>query len=173
VTQYEYNGNDGFIYGLGQGATMPTNALGLAADNTYVYWTNNTSPPSVDLQGATNFSNGQVRALASGLPVSSAVAVYNLVLYWGGSNGTIYSVAVPNGSPRAIAASSSTPVAMAVDSSGVYWVSSDGTVWRAPLAGGTAVTLARGQGSPYAIALDANAVYWTNETGGQVMRMPK
>jgi hypothetical protein len=143
---------------------------GLAADGTYVYFSNT---PGKLIERVT--PTGTSRATLAASPTApDFMAVCGTHLYWADSK-SVYTTPLPNGTGTApvpaFGTSGQDILGIACDDSGVYWTNhanGSGTVVTCPHTGcGTAPkVLALGQDRPWGIALDATAVYWVTEAGG-------
>jgi hypothetical protein len=143
---------------------------GLAADGSYVYFTNRTAK-AVEKMSPT----GASRAMLAVSPSSpDQIAVCGAHLYWADSK-ALYAAPLPNGTGTATVPAFGTAgldiFGLTCDESGVYWInraSPNGTVVMCPHTGcGAAPTvLALSQNNPWGIAIDATAVYWVTEAGG-------
>ena len=148
---------------------------GLAADASYLYWTNRfdgfVKKANYDLTGETPLASGDV---------PWDVVVDATSIYWTEQGlikgtGKVMKAKKTDGSgPTMIAADGQGPQGIAIDATHVYWANKDdGTIKRAPLAGGKAVTLAPGQSGPANVVVDATHVYWTNFTGDAIVKVSK
>src|SRR6266496_379702 len=163
-----------------QGMTVATSAKrplltglstsGLAADGSYVYFTNQTAKTVEKMT-----STGASRVMLAVSPSSpDVITVCGAHLYWADTK-ILYSTPLPNGTGAAPVPAFGTAgldiFGLTCDDSGVYWInraSPNGTVVMCPHTGcGTAPkVLALGQDNPWGIATDATAVYWVTEAGG-------
>ena len=172
-------------------ATIGT-AMGMAVDDTDIYWT----------RAVTKISSNQVLgsvmkvAKTGGAPTTIAadqespwsialtkdtVVWTNYAMWTSGSMGAIRKAPKSGGAVVTIA-SADHPAGLATDGNSVFWSDwSKGTVMKAPLAGGAPTTLANGETNPLGVAADATDVYWTTcyamsgppPCAGAIKKVPK
>jgi hypothetical protein len=144
---------------------------GIAADATYVYWTDlylgnlwrtpvagpHPSPPE----------------LVAYSPITTGIAVSDAGVLWGGYTANIYYLPF-----RDSGASGSEPLQLtripdidlrfvAMDDTRAYFTMSDnGSIWTVPLAGGETTRISGVENTPWAIAADSSGVYWANFGSG-------
>ncbi len=171
----------------GQGRFASSDSpLGVAADETSVYWTSSRSSGSVmkadftvtpadeEPGGPEPVVAGKTITLASDQDTPAGIAVDATSVYWTTlTGGTVMKVAKTGGTTVTLASGQRAPYGIAVNASGVYWTNqSSGAVMTVPPSGGAATTLAAGQATPHAIAVDATNVYWTDYSEcGAVMKL--
>ncbi|MFT3776535.1 MAG: hypothetical protein QM820_65170 [Minicystis sp.] len=170
----------------------------VAADDTYVYWTNEgtagSTPPDGSVARISHKSPGTVETFAPAQQTPRALALEagaggaTKAVWWVNfaAAGTVMRAVVQGsgalGTPEVMAQNLGYPNGIAVDAANVYWTNrGDGTVLSLPLtakAGDAPKTLASGQKAPGAIVADSAAIYWVSEGGssdpsGAVVRLPK
>ena len=104
-------------------------------------------------------------------------------VYYGRTDGTLYSVPLDGGTPVQLATGQMTSLQIAVDEANLYFTSTtaaqhpgeqpSGSLRTMPIGGGPVQTLATFQGTAGGVAVDATYVYWANATDGSVSRMTK
>jgi sugar lactone lactonase YvrE len=144
------------------GADLPTPtplALGrsspfaIAADDTNVYWTEDSGIMSVPRDG------GAWNRLASATS-AHAIAVDAENVYWADSTG-VMSVPLGGGTPTKLFSGPTNALGLAVNETHVYWTDATaGTVLRVPRLGGTTTKVATGEPTAMGIALDGERVVW-------------
>jgi len=141
-----------------QYGTMPSD---IAADSSYVYWTD-LGLWAAPLGGGSPF---QIAAASSSGPITlDSTNVYY------GDQGTIFAIAIADigtdAGPTPVATGLNNAGAIAVDPArGAYWTDENpsGLVAWAPFDGGGPQTLASQQLSPFGLALTPSAVYWADQ----------
>lgn len=171
----------------------------LAADDTYVYWTNEgtstSNPPDGSIERVNHKVAGSTKELVADMqvtPRSIALEVglgnQTTAVWWATftTTGTIVRAAVLGGgtlgAPEVIATGLDYPNGLAVDDKNVYWTNRGaGSVMSLPLSaksGDAPKVLATGQRAPGAIVATADAIFWVAEGGstdpsGAIVRLPK
>lgn len=143
------------------------NPSGLAADGTYVYWTDYLS----GLVRRIAVGGGTAETIASAQSSPSSLTVDSTSAYWlnTGNAGGVMKVALAGGTPVALASNPQMPGDIAVDATSVYWTN-DKSVMKVPLGGGPPVTLASSSQPVYGIAVDVTNVYWA--AAGLISKTP-
>lgn len=172
----------------------------VAADDTYVYWTNEgtatSNPPDGSIERVNHKIPGSTQEIVAGAqttPRSIAlekdpITQATTAVWWATFTpaGTIVRAAVLAGgglgAPEVIAMGLEYPNGLAVDEGHVYWTNRGaGNVMSLPLgakAGDAPTILATGQRAPGAVVAGKDAVYWVAEGGsadpsGAIVRLPK
>jgi hypothetical protein len=176
-----------FILASGQFLGNGGGAVGVAADDTSVYWTNPTSTGGsvrkAPLDGLADGGSATVLASTQDVPGGNIV-VDSTSVYWAAGNKILKAPkdgVADGGAPTVLASKQvEQPSGLAVDANNVYWVTTgtppnnylDGTVAMAPLGGvpdgGAPTVLAAGQAYPTGIAVEGTDVYWLNGGSTQV-----
>lgn len=171
----------------------------VAADDTYVYWTNEgtaaSNPPDGSIERVNHKVGGSTKEIvASGQITPRSIALQiglggaTTAVWWATftTQGTISRATVLGngtvGTPEVIATGLDYPNGLAVDDKNVYWTNRGaGNVMSLPLtakAGDAPKILATAQRAPGAIVADKDAIFWVAEGGsadpsGAIVRLPK
>ena len=127
--------------------------LGIAADATSVYWTEDGGVMSAPLGG------GSATRLAS-TTSARAIAVDAENVYWADSTG-VMSVPLVGGTPKTLFSGPTNAEGLALSQLHAYWTdATTGKVLRVPLLGGMTTTVATGERTVMGIAVDGERVVW-------------
>ena len=146
-------------------------ASAIAADDAYLYWTDQYNLYSVPVGG------GQVAQLASGYPIGKLVLDENGALYWtvgAGFNTTGSVHRMQNRSDMVLTSDQHPTGGIAVDSQYVYFTDYDGkgAVKRVPRKGGVVESLVACSENcfPASLRVDAQNVYYRDQAGNVFVR---
>ncbi|MGZ3478004.1 MAG: hypothetical protein ACXVCJ_26125, partial [Polyangiales bacterium] len=145
--------------------------VGIALDDTHVYWTD--SDPGVVAR--VSKSGGAVETIYSGGDKTVGIAVDATHVYWSEwGSGRIAKAPKGGGATVLLASDQKGARAIAIDDGRVYFTHPpSGSIKSVAKGGGAVFTHASGQKHPYAIALDATTIYWADLDAGTVMAVAK
>lgn len=141
---------------------------GITTNGTNVYFGNANPLPGI--------RTAPVTGGTTSLFTSATTTIYGFYhasdnLYWGLSDGTIWTSSTAIVGPKNLGDGPSTADNLVVDGTTIYWSSASG-IHSMPTAGGTITDLFPAT-TVRAVAIDNTHIYWTEETSGQVMRIVK
>jgi hypothetical protein len=158
----------GFVGNVSALSIAPPGAqvYGIAADGTYVYWTDLTlgNVWRTPVAGP-HPSPPKIIAYA---PATTGIAVSDAGVVWGGYTDHIYYLPRDASEPVQLTRIPDIDLRfVAMDETRAYFTMSDnGSVWTVPLAGGETTRISGVENSPWAIAVDSSGVYWANFDSG-------
>jgi hypothetical protein len=145
--------------------------VGLAVDDTHVYWTD--SDPGVISKAPR--AGGPITTLVARGDKTTGLALDDTHVYfseWG--SGRIGRVQKAGGGIAMLVGDQKGVRAIAVDDTRLYWSHPPtGTIRSIPKAGGAAITHATDLKHPYSIAVDETSIYWVEFDGGVVRAIEK
>ena len=149
----------------------PYAPLGLVADSSNVYWSDNRSSGAI--LSSTAAPGGAVETLATGQDFPLYLAADADNVYWGNRGGLLLRATRSAGAISMVAASpgDGPAGALLLDGDQVYFADQGGgRVFAVARNGGDLTQLYEAQGEPLGVAADAQFVYWTNTASGEVKR---
>jgi hypothetical protein len=182
INVYFTNFDDGTVMSvLKTGSSAPSvvamsqnQPSGIAVDDTYVYWVNDTTSGGVmELAKSASPTTPPTELSVADDPVGVAVDATN-VYFTSENEGIVYQVPIVGGETVTLAMSLNEPTAVTAIGGFVYYTDfGDGTVQKVASGGsGEAMLLASGVSQPVALTVDATSVYFVaNGTGNTVFKV--
>lgn len=152
-------------------ASTDSQPIGLAVDDTHVYWTD--SLPGVISK--TPLEGGPITTLVARGDKTTGLALDATYAYWSEwGSGRIGKVLKSGGGIAILANDQRGARSVAVDDGRVYWVHPpSGTIRSIAKTGGAIATHAENQKQPYSLAVDTTSLYWVNVDSGEVATIEK
>ena len=147
---------------------------GVAADATFVYWTDQAKGLfKVPIGGGE-----PITIATAGISNPGGIVIDATTLYWANAQSTIQKIPLAGGSVTTLAAGQESVQTLAIDAGYIYWTNTGltylaGSVNRVAKAGGAVTILATAQDDPAGLAVDATDVYWVNGGDKTVNRVAK
>jgi hypothetical protein len=164
-------GTPSFIASAHAGYVYPG---GLAADDTYLYWTTLGFGDARGQVVRMPKTGGEVEVLADARPRPSQIAIDDARIYWveeGSSwtpdgNGAVATIAKSGGAVTELASGQPRPIALVLHDDDVYWAngptgSLNGTVQRVSKNGGAPTLVVGARNTIGALAVAGDRIYWT------------
>jgi hypothetical protein len=154
-------------------STGQTNARGIAADGTHVYWA--LYRASGEIHRAP-IGGGPTEVIVSAQPQSSYIAVDQTSVYWTNFTGTgsvMKAAKVPGATPIPLVTNETWPAFLSVDATHVYWNdwTNAGALVKVTLDGVTRTVLQSNVKSPFAMAKYGSSVFYVTDLGGDVVEL--